>query len=51
LANKLKRLIPARRSEGIEVKINDRSHGKNHVEIRDVVLPRLERQLEEQYAT
>jgi hypothetical protein len=51
LANKLKRLIPALRSEGIEVKINDRSHGKNHVEIRDVVLPRLEKQLEEQYAT
>jgi hypothetical protein len=50
MSNRLKRLIPALRAEGIEVKINDRSHGKNHVEIRDVKFELLERQLEEQYA-
>jgi hypothetical protein len=51
LANKLKRLIPALRLEGIEVNLNGRSHGKNHIEIRDVVLPMLEKQLVEKYAT
>lgn len=50
MSNKLKRLRPALRAEGIEVIINDRSHGKNHVEIRDVKRESLEKQLEEQYA-
>ena len=50
MSNKLKRLRPALRAEGIEVIINDRSHGKNHVEIRDVKHESLENQLEAQYA-
>jgi Bifunctional DNA primase/polymerase, N-terminal len=50
LANKVKRLIPALRAEGIEVKINDRSHGRNHIEIRDVKRESLENELEAQYA-
>jgi hypothetical protein len=50
MANKLKRLITALRTEVIEVIINPRSGGKNHVEIRDVKREALEKQLAEQYA-
>lgn len=50
LSNKLKRLKPALRAEGIEVIVNDRSHGKNHVEIRDVRFESLQKKLEEEYA-
>jgi len=49
MSNKLNRLGPALRAEGIEVIINDRSHGKNHIEIRDAKRELLEKQLKEQY--
>ena len=50
MSNRLKRLNPALRAEGIQVTINNRSHGKNHIEIRDVKRESLEKKLEEQYA-
>jgi len=50
MSNRLRRLKPALRAEGIEVIVNDRSHGKNHVEIRNVKYESLEKQVEKKYA-
>ena len=51
LANRLRRLAPSLRAQGIEITFNSRSHGRNNVEIRNVGFEALEKQLEEQYAT
>jgi hypothetical protein len=50
MANKLQRLKPALREDGIEVTTPPRSHGKNCIEIRDTTLESLKNQLEEKYA-